>query len=120
MEKEFYRSDYVEFLAKELNFTKIKHDLYEKNINRCSNFQIEYVDWQREIIFTYTILVKSNNNTQKVQIRHKECLVDITFLQSYDEKGYINYLKRIILGMVTNLHNEILFNDDYGKVKDIC
>lgn len=121
MEKEYkQRGDYLAEFCDKYGFKRISYGEWEKKINDKAGLLILLIE-PDTIKITYFIDVQLENELKRYYIWRQERLRDFILLQS---KGYKELYERVfkehIIEMINNMHYEILFNEDYGKDKDIC
>lgn len=121
MEKEYkQRIDYLSEFCDKYGFKRISYGEWEKKINDKASLQILLIE-PDTIQITYFIDVQLENEQKRYLSWRKEMLKDFILWQSTDyKKLYERVFKERIMEMINNMHYKILFNEDYGKDKDIC
>lgn len=121
MEKEYkQREGYLAEFCDKYGFERIAYGKWEKKVGNNSSLLILLIE-PDTIQINYFIDVQLENETKRYFISRKESFKEFIFWQSKDYKQmYERIFKVRIIEMINNMYYKILFNEDYGKDKDIC
>ena len=115
MAKEYkQRVDYLVEFCDKYGFERIAYGKWKKKINDNSSLIILLIE-PDTIQINYFIDVQLENELKRCQIWRKEAFKDFILWQDIGQVTFERFFKRVVIDMVSNIHYNILFNEDYGE-----